>query len=311
MRNNNHSAPAAPMELSALFFVNGEKKENLCEDSYVTAAAGPNVLVGVFDGCGGSGAKVYDTYGGHTGAYLASRIASGVAYDWFQNSEAIDALEPHLVNALKCYKASSKSTSTIRSSMAKDFPTTASAAHCTVNGGQVDVHYLWCGDSRGFLLTADGLHQMTEDDVQHTTSEPDMRSDGVMTSLCSASKPFHLHDRLIHCTQPCIVFTATDGCFGYVPSPIHFEYLLLDTLLKSSSIEEWRKGMFSILKKISADDYTMCFAAFGFDDFQQLKNTYAARCADIYSRYIEAWDACTEERRQQLWLEYASAYLAF
>ena len=55
------------MALSTLFFVNGEKKVNLCEDSYAIGAHDGVVLLSVFDGCGGSGAKVYDTYGGHTG----------------------------------------------------------------------------------------------------------------------------------------------------------------------------------------------------------------------------------------------------
>ena len=58
------------LELSALFFVNGEKKQDLCEDSYALGAHDGEVFLGVFDGCGGSGARVYDVYGGHTGAYL-------------------------------------------------------------------------------------------------------------------------------------------------------------------------------------------------------------------------------------------------
>lgn len=152
------------MALSTLFFVNGEKKANLCEDSYAIGAHGDAVLLSVFDGCGGSGAKVYDTYGGHTGAYLASRIASGVTYDWFQNEEPQGLLDKYLNDALQSYKRNSKSNSGIRSSMAKDFPTTAAIANCRTEKSQVTVDYLWCGDSRGFLLTANGLKQITVDE---------------------------------------------------------------------------------------------------------------------------------------------------
>ena len=40
--------------------------------------------IGVFDGCGGLGARQYKHYEDHTGAYIASRIASGAVYEWFQ-----------------------------------------------------------------------------------------------------------------------------------------------------------------------------------------------------------------------------------
>lgn len=305
-----HTKCSAEDALSALFVVSGEKKDGLGEDSYTLAAnTQGNVLLSVFDGCGGSGAKVYETYSGHTGAYLASRIASGVAYDWFQREEPDDALENHLKNALAKYKEKSRSTSTIRSSMAKDFPTTASVMHCTLSDDSVRAVCLWCGDSRGFALTAKGLRQLTADDVQSTGTEPDMRSDGVMTSLCSASKPFSLHSRELYLPKQCILITATDGCFGYVPSPIHFEMLLLDTLLRSTSLEEWKNRIFQTLKEISADDYTMCVAAFGYDTFQDMQKQFVNRANQLLAQYIRPWENATEEQKQALWLTYAASYL--
>ena len=298
------------LELSALFFVNGEKKQDLCEDSYALGAHDGEVFLGVFDGCGGSGARVYDVYGGHTGAYLASRIASGAAYDWFQNEEPPAALERDIARALQCYKENASGSSGIRSSMAKDFPTTAAAAKCSCSPSRVDADFLWCGDSRGFLMTADGLKQITVDDVQHTVDGPDMRSDGIMTSVCSASKPFHLHEKQVSCSQPCIALTATDGCFGYVESPIRFEALLLDTLLQSSSIEDWREKLFGILKKISADDYTMCLACFGYASFADLKKAFEPRHKALLETYLAVWNDSTQEQQQQLWLEYAADYLS-
>lgn len=194
--------------------------------------------------------------------------------------------------------------------MAKDFPTTAAAAKCSCSPSRVDADFLWCGDSRGFLMTADGLKQITVDDVQHTVDGPDMRSDGIMTSVCSASKPFHLHEKQVSCSQPCIVLTATDGCFGYVESPIQFEALLLDTLLQSSSIEDWREKLFGILKKISADDYTMCLACFGYASFADLKKAFEPRHKALLETYLAVWNDSTQEQQQQLWLEYAADYLS-
>lgn len=305
-----HTKSPTGNALSTLFVVSGEKKDGMGEDSYtLTANTQGNILLSVFDGCGGSGAKVYETYGGHTGAYLASRIASGVAYDWFQREEPDDALENHLKNALTKYKEKSHSTSTIRSSMAKDFPTTASVMHCTLLDDSVRAVCLWCGDSRGFVMTANGLRQLTEDDVQRTGSEPDMRSDGVMTSLCSASKPFSLHRREFNISKPCVFLTATDGCFGYVPSPIHFEMLLLDTLLRSASVEAWKNQLFQALKEISADDYTICVAAFGYNTYQDMQKQFENRANQLLTEYIHPWDSASEEQRQALWLTYAASYL--
>lgn len=296
--------------LSALFVVSGEKKEGLGEDSFTFAVKkNGDTLISVFDGCGGSGAKVYDVYGGHTGAYLASRIASGVTYDWFQLDEPDDALEKHLKDALVKYKENSHSTSTIRSSMAKDFPTTVSVIHCTGENQSAHITCLWCGDSRGFALTADGLHQLTTDDVQSTGSEPDMRSDGVMTSLCSASKPFTIHQKELLLPMPCVLITATDGCFGYMPSPIHFEMLLLDSLLHSKSIEDWKGQLIQTLKEISADDYTMCIASFGYNTFQEMQNQFAKRAKQLITQYIRPWDKATEDQKQALWLTYTASYL--
>ena len=40
-------------------------------------------LLGVFDGCGGLGAQTRWQYSGRSEAYMAARLASGAAYDWF------------------------------------------------------------------------------------------------------------------------------------------------------------------------------------------------------------------------------------
>lgn len=105
----------------------------------------------MFDGCGGSGARVYDVYGGHTGAYLASRIASGAAYDWFQNEEPPAALERDIARALQCYKENASGSSGIRSSMAKDFPTTAAAAKCSCSPSRVDADFCGAATRAAFL----------------------------------------------------------------------------------------------------------------------------------------------------------------
>ena len=54
------------------------------EDSWCHAFNERAGLIGVFDGCGGLGSRAYPSLSGRTGAYVASRTASGAVYDWFE-----------------------------------------------------------------------------------------------------------------------------------------------------------------------------------------------------------------------------------
>lgn len=119
-----------------------------------------------------------------------------------------------------------------------------------------------------------------------------------------------LHEKKICCSDPCVVMTATDGCFGYVESPIHFEILLLDTLLQSYCIEDWQEKLFGILKKISADDYTMCLAGFGYATFDELRATFEKRHEFLMKAYLSKWNKSSEEQQRKMWLEYAEDYLS-
>ena len=49
------------------------------EDSFMRSLGADSAIVGVFDGCGGLGARTYPGLGKHTGAYLSARAASGRA----------------------------------------------------------------------------------------------------------------------------------------------------------------------------------------------------------------------------------------
>ena len=44
-------------------------------------------VAAVFDGCGGIGSRKYPRFMDHTGAYMASRAASGALHDWFHETD--------------------------------------------------------------------------------------------------------------------------------------------------------------------------------------------------------------------------------
>ena len=58
-------------------------KKNLGEDSFFCAQSEDSAIVCVMDGCGGLGARRYDSFQGHTGAYIASRSVAGAVHDWY------------------------------------------------------------------------------------------------------------------------------------------------------------------------------------------------------------------------------------
>lgn len=74
--------------------------------------------------------------------------------------------------------------------------------------------------------------------------------DGVLTNVVSADGNYILHSKQIKIKDKIIIFNATDGCFGYLKTPMEFEYLILQTLLSSDNIIEWRDKLKSQIKTV-------------------------------------------------------------
>ena len=75
--------------LSSLDFVLSFCREKIPgngEDCYCYSFTDDAGLLGVFDGCGGAGAREHAYYSGHTEAFMASRLCAGAFYDCFRNN---------------------------------------------------------------------------------------------------------------------------------------------------------------------------------------------------------------------------------
>lgn len=295
-----------------------EKKISNGEDSFFFEFDSDKGIVGVFDGCGGSGSRKYERFKHKTGAYMASRIVSGAVRDWFRelpdqgNSSAddLELLKSKIKSYLKLSKEIGGGTSSIKGSLSKEFPTTASMIIVSKDAlGQALC--LWAGDSRCYLLDAQGLKQLTEDDLHGLDAMENLSADGVLTNVISASKEFVLHQKMISFGQPSILFAATDGCFGYFKTPMEFEYLLLSTLKEADNVEEWEQSIFEVLRKISGDDYSLCGMSIGFGDFQRLKQALLPRCRQVYDTYIADLESRTYEEKLDLWKEYKRDYSVY
>ena len=110
--------------------------------------------------------------------------------------------------------------------------------------------------------------------------------------------------------KPCVVLTATDGTFGYLPTPMEFELLLLTTLQAANDLVGWRNRLRNALCKLASDDSTLALACYGVETFDDLKATFAGRRADLQAKFVTP----VRRRRQNidyargLWEDYRQGY---
>ncbi len=309
--------------LSSFFIVSGEMIDGKGEDSYSYEYTDKKGFIGVFDGCGGTGAKRYPIFNSHTGAFLASRIAAYTTQKWWNVSSAektdINTLCENLRENISVFKriGDEKSQNTVlKGSLSeKSFPTTAVIITYDFTDKPV-CKYIWAGDSRGYLLDRYGLCQVTADDIDSDgDAYENIECDARVNNVINADKEFHLNQKEITLSEPCIVFAATDGCFSYIRTPMEFEYLLLSTLCSSVSIYDWEKKLKSHLHKQASDDYTMTVLVFGFKRFKDIKSYYRKRLHKLNKEYISILSSVKETndktRIDTLWKQYKGLYYRY
>lgn len=294
-----------------------EKIKHNGEDSYFTSLNDNAGIVSVFDGCGGSGAKKYPKFHNKTGAYMSSRVVAGATKDWFSESYGTPeyqsspaaSLKKKIKHYLSICKDVGDEASALKGGLTKDFPTTASIVLVsTKNGRDLDVLCLSAGDSRCYLLSSDGLMQLTKDDLGNVDAMENLTADAVLTNVITTSKDFEIHQKQLKIKSPCILFTATDGCFGYLSTPMEFEYMLLRTLLDASSITEWESKLKADLMQISGDDFSLTGISVGFGSFQNLQNAFRSRVDYLHAYFISKLQGMSHEEKKVLWLMYKNSY---
>ena len=296
----------ANQQLNSLFCVNKEMIPDHGEDSFYYDADGNDFIVAAFDGLGGAGSKRYENFSEKTGAYVGSRAVCGGVKSWFEESRKNDTIVNYIGRALEICNTYADKTGRIMGSLGKAFPTTAAIVKGVVSKNGVSMNCFWAGDSRCYMLNSEGLHQLTEDDLDGQDAMSNLLNDGVMTNVISAGAPFELHVKSKAINSPCIFLAATDGCFGYLKSPMEFEYLLLDTLVNSKNLYEWRAAMYDRILSVTGDDFTLCVAICGYKDFNDIKKRFIKRYAYMDATYIN-----TQEDVLSLWEKYKVGYSSF
>ena len=169
---------------------------------------------------------------------------------------------------------------------------------------------MWAGDSRGYVFSDSGLYQITRDDLKGEIDPFDnIEQDGVLSNVISAND-FRLNVKDMVVNNRCIILVATDGCYGYLRSPMDFESMLLSSLMEASSLKSWEETLSARIGAVAADDYTLQALAIGFDTFDQLKSYYSTayqQFQEKYGKHLKP-DASQSELRT-VWNSYKQRYM--
>lgn len=295
------------------------------EDSFCYSFCDSAGMLGVFDGCGGAGARTHAYYSGKTEAYMASRLCAGAFYDLFrmhypeqQDTAAFvrDVLQPGTLEQLSRFQPPKvPGTIQIRGSMVRTLPSTAAAAIVQAqDDGSVKVVAIWAGDSRVYILDGRGLAQLTVDDATVTDPMLNIYEDGILKNIFCSDRAMHLNYREVVVKPPFMVLAASDGCYGYVTTPMEFEGLLLRTLLASKNVAHWEQILADAIGSFAGDDHAMCLAAFGYEGFDELKYSFNERTMHLWNTYIQPVENLPAEQREPrfaLWEMYKHDYLRY
>ncbi|GIV38276.1 MAG: hypothetical protein KatS3mg033_0076 [Thermonema sp.] len=305
-------------------------------------------LIAVFDGMGGAGSAPCLWQGEERpGAYVAARLAAQVLRDYFETYEGsiegfAEGLEQQLktVFAQEAARLYPSGQSKLRSRLVRQLPTTMCALLWEPLPGQVDrfrLCVLWAGDSRAYALLPMQMVLLTKDDVRqdHDDLLEQLINDAPLNNCIHAGGDFVINQAVYNIEAPLCLLVATDGCFAYLPSPPHFEYLLRHTLelSRGGGMSLWAELLQQELHRMAADDVSMALVALGeaATDTALLQWVFTRDNPQFYRRFIaplnelvvqieklrehkqqieEALDALEQEKqrlRKQLWHDYVTS----
>ena len=294
------ASPAGPESTSGpslSFAFNLAKIPDQGEDSDPIVRDGPDLgLVGVFDGMGGAGGTVYETPDGpRTGAYLASRIARDVVEarmldllepDWNLNGEAAaEDLRRSVRQALEDRLAELKAPpSRLRSKLLRALPTTMAviALQRTHRGGPTWTgHVFWAGDSRAYVFTASGAHQLSTDDLRDRgDAMANLHHDSVVSNAISADTDFQVSYRRVELEAPFLVVSRDRRLLRLPPDA---------DALRASGAEgpgrsPQRRGVVAAVQAdiaaVTGDDAAMAVMGVG-ADLEGFQSLFAPRLAEL------------------------------
>lgn len=278
-------------KFNAAINIHGEMKNLKGEDSHSEFLTEEIGYMGVYDGCGHLDDQHYERAYGLSGAYLSSRVAALQIYRWFSqcvpepkriwNTGVADYVQGLLVNSLIGVHEMLSEGEEAASLEGIKMPLSANMWFYNCMEEATRYKFLWAGDARGYILNSAGLAKITvEDDADNQVN---------------ASKPFVMHQKSFMLKKPCIVLSATKGAYGFAKTPIDFEHLILDALSKAVSFDDWEAKLDESIRSQASEDFTLSAAVFGYDSFEQFKNSFNKRLQKLRFDFINPMEEKIKE----------------
>lgn len=237
----------------------------------------------VCDGLGGDGSSKHkvkdDPNALEKSAYLGSREVSRLCqaffishYDALVNpaelSEAISQLKSTIITGLNEYLINNPKADENKGGMV--FPTTLASAVFRECDDHIELTAIWAGDSRVYAFDEKkGLQQLSVDDVEGEF-DACFGKDCRMKNCISQDNDFNINFAQYSLPPKSIVFVCSDGCFDFLPSPIHFEKQVMLGLYDLGSIGTSESKLKVSIEKIGAgDDCTIAGFVSGFQQEEQ------------------------------------------
>lgn len=262
-----------------------EKMEGHGEDAPPLLVIKDNTFaVGVFDGMGGAGAATCNSeYGeNYTKAYVASRMVASSVQSYLESHLGIDSvlvenmkdvIVQRLRNEQEKYPPETKSM--LRSKLVREYPTTMAVITLTENEKDMAIDCFWAGDSHCYLWKRDGFYQISKDDLEEDNDPlENLHNDAAISNCVCADRDFWINHRhiVLKSKEPVAILSASDGCFGYYSTPMHFEDVLKSTLGKARDEKDWQEKIEKQIQKVTGDDTSLSLIGVGFNSFGTFKS---------------------------------------
>lgn len=309
MKTNNPHILSINIEASN---TNGEDSYLIYSDDYSKF-----IVLGVFDGLGGRSAGFAGKTGGQIASQEATQITARILKQWKGEltEDIATELRDSICKSLKSQADSKMEKSRLSGTLTGKRLCTTIALACVPKQVEdenniFEISFAWMGDSRVYFLSPKkGLQQLTVDDLEIEKDAFQMiREDPRMSQYLTADIPsdWQIHFSIERFDEKGCILVCTDGCFQYLPTPWDFEKLLITTLINSSTPENWKNLLVENYEKIKQDDISLALYRIGFDDFDDLKNSYQERLQFLSQNY--EFDIDNSDALINLWNSYRLDY---
>ncbi|HET8700692.1 MAG TPA: hypothetical protein VFL97_03390 [Nitrococcus sp.] len=95
-----------------------------------------------------------------------------------------------------------------------------------------------------------------------------------------------------------LLICASDGAFSYLPTPMDFEFVILNSLMSSESMQIWADELAERLKATAGDDISMLLQPLGFDSFDDITYFYKKRLDKLSEQFVEPLETLQEKQTQ-------------